>query len=168
VGQQAIEKRTWHEQSLSYPALGAMVGGFVGLLGIFIGWFAHDVLVTDGHTAVVVASGTADLTGQLATVGAVLAFGGGGAMLLLADSTFSRWATLAAAAGAAALVVFSVLGLFRADAVFADAAAVPGTAGVARSSFGAYLSALGGIAAVAAVMVTFARGADVIDEANIP
>ena len=81
MGQQAIEKRTWHEQSLSYPALGAMVGGFVGLLGIFIGWFAHDVLVTDGQTAVVVA------------------------MLLLADSTFSRWATLTAAAGAAALVV---------------------------------------------------------------
>ena len=169
MAQQAVEKHVLHEQSLSYPALGAMIGGFVGLLGVFLGWFARDVLVADGETVTVVARGTADLSGQLATVAAVLAFAGGGAMLLLADSALSRWATTAAASGAAALVLTSIVGLLRADAAFGgDAATISAFAGAARSSFGAYLSALGGVVATAAVMVTFARGDGAADDPNVP
>jgi hypothetical protein len=162
MAQEAVRKRTLAEQSLSYPALGAMVGGFVGLLGVFLGWFANDVPV-GGRVLTVVLRGTADLSGQLAAVGAIVAFVGGGALLLMADAKINRAAAVAAASGAAFLLVFSVVGLLRPDAVF-DAAPVL----AARPSFGVYLSALGGIIATAAVMVTFARGGGSEDDPNSP
>jgi hypothetical protein len=168
MAQQAVRKRTAEEQSLSYPALGAMIGGFVGLLGVFLGWFAHDVPVGGGQTLTLVVRGTADLSGQLATIGAIVAFVAGGGMLLMADSNINRWAAMAAASGAAFLLVFSVIGLLRAGAVFGDAAPLAASASAARSSFGAYLSALGGVVATAAAMVSVARGRDADEDATAP
>jgi hypothetical protein len=149
-----IESRS-SEQSLSYPALGAMIGGFVGLLGIFLGWFAFQAAAADGGDATVVVKGTEDLSGQLAAIGALVAFVGGGAMLLMADDAINRWATMAAGAGAIFLLVFSVVGLFRASAVLPPA--VTGSAGEASSAFGVALSALGGVISTAAVMMTLVR-----------
>jgi hypothetical protein len=166
MAQQAVQKRTEAEQALSYPALGAMIGGFVGLLGVFLGWFAHDVAVGGGETLTLVVRGTADLSGQLAAMGAVVAFVAGGGMLLMADAKINHWAAVAAASGAAFLLVFSVIGLLRAGAVFGDAAPLAASASAARSSFGAYLSALGGVIATAAAMVSVARDREANDDAD--
>ena len=144
-------------QELSYPAIGAMLGGFVCLLGIFLGWFAHDVLVSNGQVITYVFKGTSDLSGSLATVGAIVAFVGGGAMLLMADPKIRRWSTMAVGAGGVFLLVFSVVGLFRASAAVGDVAGLAGSAGAAKSAFGVYLSVLGGVIATAAVMLTMNR-----------
>lgn len=144
-------------QALSYPALGAMIGGFLGLLGVFLGWFAHDILVSGGQVVTYVFKGTSDLSGSLATIGAIVAFVGGGVMLLMADPKIRRWTTMAAGAGGVFLLVFSVVGLFRTSAVVGDVAGLAGSAGAAKSAFGVYLSVLGGVIATAAVMLTLNR-----------
>jgi hypothetical protein len=144
-------------QALSYPALGAMISGFLGLLGIFLGWFAHDVLVSGGQVVTYVFKGTSDLSGSLAALGAIVAFVGGGAMLLMADPKIRRWATMAAGAGGVFLLVFSVAGLFRASAAVGDVAGLAGSSGAAKSAFGVYLSVLGGVIATAAVTLTLNR-----------
>ena len=152
--ERASDKNAFREQALSYPALGAMTGGFLGLLGTFLGWFVHEAQLAGGGADSLVLRGTQDLSGQLAALGAIVSFLGGGAMLLLADAKISRWATMAAGAGAVFLLAFSAAGLFRADAALQSAGAVAGSAG---TSFGAYLSVLGGVIATASVMLGVVR-----------
>jgi hypothetical protein len=62
---------------------------------------------------------------------------------------------MAAGVGAVFLLAFSATGLFRADAVLQSAGAA-GSAGDG-TVFGAYLSALGGVVATAAVMLGIVR-----------
>lgn len=152
--ERASDKNAFREQALSYPALGAMTGGFLGLLGIFLGWFVHEAQLAGGGVDSLVLRGTQDLSGQLAALGAIVSFVGGGAMLLMADAKIGRWATMAAGVGAVFLLAFSAAGLFRADAALQSAGAVAGSAG---SAFGAYLSALGGVIATASVMLGIVR-----------
>jgi hypothetical protein len=135
-----------------------MTGGFLGLLGIFLGWFAHEAQLAGGGVESFVVRGTQDLSGQLAALGAIVAFLGGGAMLLMADAKLSRWATMAAGAGAVFLLAFSAAGLFRADAALASAGAAGG-----GTAFGAYLSALGGVIATASVMLGVVRDREATD-----
>ena len=153
--ERASDKNAFREQALSYPALGAMTGGFLGLLGIFLGWFVYEAQVAGGGAESLVLRGTQDLSGQLAALGAIVSFLGGGAMLLMADARIGRWATMAAGIGAVFLLAFSATGLFRADAVLQSAGAA-GSAGNG-TAFGAYLSALGGVVATAAVMLGIVR-----------
>jgi hypothetical protein len=152
--ERASDKNAFREQALSYPALGAMTGGFLGLLGIFLGWFVHEAQLAGGGVDSLVLRGTQDLSGQLAALGAIVSFVGGGAMLLMADAKIGRWATMAAGAGAVFLLAFSTAGLFRADAALQSTVAVAGPAGTA---FGAYLSAIGGVIATASVMLGVVR-----------
>lgn len=163
--ERASDKNAFREQALSYPALGAMTGGFVGLLGIFLGWFAHEAQLVGGDVDSLVVRGTQDLSGQLAALGAIVAFLGGGAMLLMGtprpDAKFSRWATMAAGAGAVFLLAFSAAGLFRADAALQSAGAAVAAGG--GTAFGAYLSALGGVIATASVMLGVVRDREATD-----
>ena len=114
--ERASDKNAFREQALSYPALGAMIGGFLGLLGIFLGWFVYEAQLGGGGVDSLVLRGTQDLSGKLAALGAIVSFLGGGAMLLMADARIGRWATMAAGVGAVFLLAFSAAGLFRADA----------------------------------------------------
>lgn len=152
-------KNAVREQALSYPPLGAMTGGFLGLLGIFMGWFVYRTQLEGGGIDSLIVRGTQDLSGQLAELGAIVSFVGGGAMLLLADARINRWATMAAGAGAVFLLAFSTAGLFRADAALPVGAAVGG-AGIA---FGAYVSASGGVIATASVMLGIVRDREAIE-----
>lgn len=152
--ERASDKNAFREQALSYPALGAMTGGFLGLLGIFLGWFVHGAQLAGGGVDSQVLRGTQDLSGQLAALGAIGSFLGGGAMLLMADARVGHWATMAAGVGAVFLLAFSAAGLFRVDAALQSAGAVAGSNGTA---FGAYLSALGGVIATASVMLGIVR-----------
>lgn len=159
--ERASDKNVFREQALSYPALGAMTGGFLGLLGIFLGWFAHEAQLAGGGVESFVVRGTQDLSGQLAALGAIVAFLGGGAMLLMADAKLGRWATMAAGAGAVFLLAFSAAGLFRADAALQSAGAAVAAGG--GTAFGAYLSALGGVIATASVMLGVVRDREATD-----
>ena len=152
--ERASDKNAFREQALSYPALEAMTGGFLGLLGIFLGWFVHEAQFAGRGVDSLVLRGTQDLSGQLAALGAIVSFVGGGAMLLMADAKIGRWATMAAGAGAVFLLAFSTAGLLRADAALQSTVAVAGPAGTA---FGAYLSAIGGVIATASVMLGVVR-----------
>jgi hypothetical protein len=153
--ERASGKSAFREQALSYPALGAMTGGFLGLLGVFLGWFAHEARLAGGGVESFVVRGTQDLSGQLAAFAAIVAFVGGGAMLLMADAKIGRWATMAAGAGAVFLLAFSAAGLFRADAALESANALVAVRD--GTAFGAYLSALGGVIATASVMLGIVR-----------
>ena len=64
--ERASDKNAFREQALSYPALGAMTGGFLGLLGIFLGWFVYEAQAAGGGVDSLVLRGTQDLSGQLA------------------------------------------------------------------------------------------------------
>ncbi len=116
-----------------------MTGAFLGLLGIFLGWFVHELQLAGGGVESFVVRGTQHLSGQLAALGAIVALVGGGAMLLMADARIGRWAAVVPGAGAVFLLAFSAAGLFRADAALqSTGAAEPVGVGTA---FGAYLSA---------------------------
>ncbi len=159
--ERASDKNAFREQALSYPALGAMTGGFLGLLGIFLGWFVYELQLAGGGVESFVVRGTQDLSGQLAALGAIVAFVGGGAMLLMVDTRIGRWAAMGAGAGAVFLLAFSAVGLFRADAALrSTGAAVAVGVGTA---FGAYLSALGGAIATASVMLGIVRDREATD-----
>jgi hypothetical protein len=136
-----------------------MTGGFLGLLGIFLGWFVYRTHPAGGGVDSIIVRGTQDLSGELAALGAIVSFVGGGAMLLLADAKINRWATMVAGAGAVFLLAFSAAGLFRADAALSS----PGAVGGAGTAFGAYVSALGGVIATASVMLGIVRDREAID-----
>lgn len=91
-----------------------MTGGFVGLLGIYLG-FVQEVSLAGGGVGSFVVRGTQDLSGQFAALGAIVAFAGGGAMLLMGterrDARINRWATMAAGVGPVFLLAFSAAGL---------------------------------------------------------
>jgi hypothetical protein len=160
--ERASDKNAFREQALSYPALGAMTGGFLGLLGIFLGWFVHELQLAGGGVESFVVRGTQDVSGQLAALGAIVAFVGGGAMLLMADARIGRWAAIGAGAGAVFLLAFSAAGLFRADAALPSTGAAVAVVGVG-TAFGAYLSALGGVIATASVMLGIVRDREATD-----
>ena len=117
--------------------------------------FVYEAQVAGGGAESLVLRGTQDLSGQLAALGAIVSFLGGGAMLLMANARIGRWATMAAGVGAVFLLAFSAAGLFRADAALQSAGAA-GSAGDG-TAFGAYVSALGGVIATAAVMLGVVR-----------
>jgi hypothetical protein len=162
----ASDKNAFREQALSYPALGTMIGGFLGLLGIFLGWFVYEAHLGGEGVESLVLRGTQDLSGKLAALGAIVSFLGGGAMLLMADVRIGRWATMAAGVGAVFLLAFSATGLFRADAAL-QAAGVAGSAGDG-TAFGVYLSALGGVIATAAVVLGVVRDRETAGDRGWP
>lgn len=124
-----------------------MAGGFLGLLGVWVGWYARDVASPHGGFVHVVARGTADLTGAGAVATAIVVFLAGIVMLVAPETAASRWSATVAATCGLLLVTCSIVGVLRAGAV-----TIAGTA-AARPAFGAAVSIVaGGVAAASGVV----------------
>ena len=143
---------------ISYTGVGVAAGGVIGFLGVVIGWFSYTYPVAGG-TATASLSGTADWTGTAAMIGAIGAFGFGGAYLLLNDAKIRRTTSVLMAASGAFLLVMSLFGFTRvSDAV--GTPAVVFTTGIGK---GLALSFAGGVIALVAALLVSREGAPEAD-----
>lgn len=134
---------------INYAAWAMLGGGFLILVGIFLNWFTVSASIA-GFSASASESGTGDWTGIVALIASLVAIGGGGSAILMADPAIKRYSLIAGAtAGVIALIVI-VVAFFRANNVGIDlpqegqlgAAAIDGKAAV-----GLYISFLGAVIA---------------------
>jgi hypothetical protein len=116
---------------ISYAGVAGAVAGVVGLLGVFADWW---------ETSTAVYRGTADASGKLALAMSIGTFAFGGAYILISDPRIRRSMGALLTLCAVVLVLACLWGLTREADVAAGA----------QVANGLYVSALGGIAGVAA------------------
>jgi hypothetical protein len=148
---------------IDYAAWALVGGGFLILLGIFLKWFSVTANIA-GFSGSISKAGTEDWTGIVALIASLVAIGGGGAAILLADVRIKRSALMAAAiAGVIALVV-TVIAFFRANSVGVELPVLAGGPNAsidAGAAAGLYVSFLGAVIATAGGVLAARRPAAV-------
>jgi hypothetical protein len=145
---------------ISYPGVGAAVGGLLGFAGVFLKWFAYSYPVIGGTTVTFQLNGTEDWTGRVAVVAGVCAFAFGCAYVLLSDPMIRKVCLGFMGVGAIFTLAMGIAGLFRATQAV-GVPFLPGATGNVPVSIGqaggVYLSIAGGVLAVAASVVALQR-----------
>ena len=134
---------------ISYAGVAGAVAGVVGLLGVFADWWESSIAVYQG---------TADVSGKLALAMSIGTFAFGGAYILISDPRIRRSMGAAHTLCAVVLTIACVWGLTRAGDVAAGA----------EVSNGLYVSALGGIAGIAAGLLAIRDSQAREAEAAVP
>lgn len=133
---------------ISYAGVAGAVAGVVGLLGVFADWWESSSAVYHG---------TADVSGRLALAMSMGTFAFGGAYVLISDPRIRRSMGAALTLCAVVLTLSCLWGLTRANDVAAGA----------EVSNGLYVSALGGIAGIAAGLLAI-RDAQIRETGTAP
>jgi hypothetical protein len=144
---------------ISYPGLGAAVGGLLGFVGVFLKWFSYSYPVLGG-TATFQLNGNEDWTGRVAIIAGVGAFAFGCAYVILSDPTIRRVCLAFMGIGAIFTLAASIIGLFRSTQAV-GVPFLPGATGNVPVSIGSaggvYVSVAGGVIALAATIVALQR-----------
>lgn len=116
---------------INYTGVVGAVAGFVGLMGVFTGWF------TDGRLVV---EGTFDASGKLGFAMSIAVFAFGGAYLAMSDPSIRRAMGALMTFCAVVLALCGVWGMQRAGDVVSNGSAYNGL----------FLSVLGGLLGICA------------------
>jgi hypothetical protein len=148
-------------QKISYGAIGVAVAGIFGALGTFSEWWKYQVPGVSGWLGV---TGISQQVGKIACVAGFACLLFGGAFILMSTSSLKKAFQALAAVGSVVLMGCCGFALFMQDTAVADATNGPVTA--TKLGFGLVVSALAGIVAFAAAMIsaTDKSGQTVLDQ----
>jgi hypothetical protein len=148
-------------KKISYGAIGVAVAGIFGALGTFTEWWKYQVPGVQGWIGV---TGISNSVGKIAAVAGFACLLFGGAYILMSTSSMRRTFQILAAIASVALMGTCGFALFMQDTAVQQATNQPVTA--TRLGFGLVVSALAGIVAFAASMVsaTDRPGETVLDQ----
>ncbi|MEA2551758.1 MAG: hypothetical protein QOE25_1527 [Actinomycetota bacterium] len=149
------------QDKIDYVGVLASVGGLLGFIGIYLGWWYYSWAVSGG-TLTQEIRGLEDWSGVAALVAGIGAFAFGGAYLLMDDPGIRRLTGALMGISAIFLLGMTIVGMFRAGTVVGPSpliAATPGTRVQINTglSGGIFLSMVGGVVAVVATIMMIGR-----------
>jgi hypothetical protein len=160
--------------TITYPGVGVAVGGLFGALGVFADWFSYTATIAGGRLTIGI-SGTEDWSGRIAVVAGFSALLFGAAYLLLQDPAIRRWTGVAMGASSAVLLVMTLFGVLRVNAVVPNAVVGSGLGDIpfsASVAAGLGVSFIGGVVAFVSSFLAIRwpeTGSDVVAEtAEVP
>src|SRR5436190_21007495 len=86
------------KSEISYGGIAASIGGLIGLLGVYIGWWRY-TLTASGVAATVRVDGSTDWTGSVAVVASIAIIAFGAAFVIMSDPMIRRFSTWIVALG---------------------------------------------------------------------
>jgi hypothetical protein len=145
---------------ISYGGIAAAIGGLIGLLGVYIGWWQY-TLTASGVAATVRVDGSTDWTGSVAVVASIAVLAFGAAFVIMTDPVIRRFSTWIVAVGGIVMLVVAGIAFGRAPDVIGTPAllTVMGGSGQLATdvAVGLYGSAVGGIFALVGAILSFAQ-----------
>jgi hypothetical protein len=145
---------------ISYGGIAAAIGGLIGLLGVYIGWWQY-TLTASGVAATVRVDGSTDWTGSVAVVASIAVLAFGAAFVIMTDAMIRRFSTWIVALGGIVMLVVAGIAFGRASDVIGTPAllTVMGGSGQLATdpAVGLYGSAVGGIFALVGAILSFGQ-----------
>jgi hypothetical protein len=148
------------KSEISYGGIAAAIGGLIGLLGVYIGWWQY-TLTASGVAATVRVDGSTDWTGSVAVVASIAVLAFGAAFVIMTDPMIRRFSTWIVALGGIVMLVVAGIAFGRASDVIGTPAllTVMGGSGQLATdvAVGLYGSAVGGIFALVGAILSFGQ-----------
>ena len=159
-GTPAMSAAPMVKSEISYGGIAAAIGGLIGLLGVYIGWWQY-TLTASGVAATVRVDGSTDWTGSVAVVASISVLAFGATFVIMSDRMIQRFSTWIVALGGIVLLVVAAIAFGRASDVIGTPAllVVMGGSGQLATdvAVGLYASAVGGIFALVGAILSFGQ-----------